>query len=196
MTLKQLQATIKTPVFSTNQVQKFFANEKHSHINISLSRMSKRGDLLRLKKGLFRFPAREVDELLVANLMYQPSYVSLESALHIYGMIPEEVMQVTSITTTKPKKFSTADGGFLYSKVKQSLFFGFEKIQDSYNLSMFYSIAEPEKALLDYIYIRQVKDLEEARVDLDGVNLRILRKFSKEFPSWVQQVVKEEVLSI
>ncbi|MBU0974081.1 hypothetical protein KKD03_00055 [Patescibacteria group bacterium] len=193
MKLKELQNTISTSVFFTHQVQKIFSGEKPSQINISLSRMAKRGDLLRIKKGLFQFPGREVDEFTLSGLIYRPSYVSLESALHVYGMIPEEVMQVTAVTPTTTKQFRVVVGGFLYSKIQQELFFGFDKIADNHNISSYYNIAKPEKALLDYIYIRQVRDLSQARVDWIDVDYKLLKQFSREFPAWVQDTIKEKI---
>ncbi|MBU0579402.1 hypothetical protein KKE34_02045 [Patescibacteria group bacterium] len=192
MTLRKLQNTILTPAFFTHQVQKLFCNEKPYQINIALARMVKRGDLVRIKKGLFRFLEREIDEFTLATLMYQPSYISLESALHVYGMIPEEVMQVTSVTPITTKKLNTGEGIFLYSKIQSTLFFGYNKLQDS-NSWLFYHLAKPEKALLDYIYVRRVKDLSSFRVDLSEIDRRLLFKYAREFPAWVQNITKEQL---
>lgn len=189
MTLKDLKKSIKTPIFFTHQVQKVFINEEQYKINIALSRMVSREDLVRIKRGLYKFPNREIDELTLAGLIYQPSYVSLESALKIYGMLPEEVMSVTSVTPTTTKKINSLQGRFLYTKIQSTLFFGYDMVSDSYTDILSYKLAQPEKALLDYVYVRQVKDLESARIDVSELDLTLLKKYVLVFPTWVQDVL-------
>jgi hypothetical protein len=74
------------------------------------------GDLVRVKKGLYvapTFPGRapEVSPLVLAGLVYGPSYVSLESALAHHGLIPERVNEITSVTTKRAKRFDTPMAG-------------------------------------------------------------------------------------
>lgn len=87
---------------------------------------------------------------LIANRIYSPSYVSLESALYHYGVIPEAVQQLTSVSTLKTQSFETGLGRFSYKSVKEELFFGYE-VLDHGRIGV--KIAGLEKALLDTLYL-------------------------------------------
>lgn len=186
MTIKQLQSTILTPFFTTEQVKRLFPDEAIQTINMQLKRWVDKQEIIRLKRGLFIFPNKRLDEFFIANLLYPQSYVSLESALNAYGILPDIPAQVTSVTPMTSKQISTVKGNFLYSKIDQRLYFGYKQTETHSNLH--YQIAEPEKALLDYIYIRQVKNLEANRIDLQDINRSRLQELMQVFPSWVQEV--------
>jgi predicted transcriptional regulator of viral defense system len=112
-----------------------------------------KGYIQKLRNGYYRFTDRHVSEGLLhfwANKLYKPSYVSLESALSMYGFIPEGVFQVTSCTTLKTNRFDTPEGTFVYRNVKPSLFFGYT-LHSWQNYR--YAIATPEKTILDYLYL-------------------------------------------
>jgi len=189
MKLQNLRTNIKMPVFSRTDVLKLFPEEPVNQINTQLYRMIKRGDLIGLKRGLYVFPNLNIDEFVIANKLYSPSYVSLESALNIFGVIPDIPSVVTSVTTVTSKKINTSLGNFKYSKINENLFFGYKSILDERS-GFYYSIANPEKALLDFIYIRKVKNLSEYRVDLNNVNQTELFNYSQHFPKWVRDVIK------
>lgn len=147
----------------------------------NLTRWCKRGLLVKLKNQYYAFPEyRQVSDFsrYVANRIYAPSYISLYSALSFYGMIPEEVVQLTSVTTLKTAKFDNEFGTFHYQNVKQGMFFGYEvKTTQSGRGLMF---ATPEKALLDLLYLnpfyKTEQDMEELRLDEDYMQ----SEFSKE----------------
>ncbi|MEO0733515.1 MAG: hypothetical protein AAFZ52_11810 [Bacteroidota bacterium] len=132
------------------------------------------GRLRKLRNGLYInadwFPESEVDTFTLANQIYEPSYVSLLSALHYYSLIPEHVFEVTSVTTRKTKEFQDRKKRFRYQKIKSSLFFGMDVVPWK---GMSYAIAQPEKALLDLAYLEpNFSDpdwLEEMRFDYWGL---------------------------
>jgi len=189
MILKDLRAKIKTPIFARSDVIKLFIKESQNQINTQLHRMIKRGDLVGVKRGLYSFPNTTLDEFVVANKLYTPSYVSLESALNVYGIFPDITAIVTSVTTTTSKKLNTPLGNYVYSKINKNLFFGYESVLDKESC-FYYNIATPEKALLDFIYVRRIKNLEEFRVDMLVINKAILFNYLTYFPKWVGRVVK------
>lgn len=191
MTLKELQNTIKTPVFSLKEVSKLFPDEPDTAIRIQLARMVSGKDLQRIRYGLYKFPETIVDEFVLANLLYQPSYVSLETVLNNNGVIPDIVMNVTSVTTTTAKKIPTVSGTFLYSKISRDLYYGFDKLSDRTS-DYHYSIACTEKALLDLIYIRRVKSLSEYRFTFDSIDVDKLQELAQKFPNWVKEVLNEQ----
>lgn len=85
-----------------------------------------------------------------SNRLARPSYISLETALSYYGFIPEGVFAITAITTSKPRRMYAGENAFIYQNVKPQLFFGYKIIH--YN-NWPITFAEPEKAILDYLYL-------------------------------------------
>jgi len=104
------------------------------------------------------------DLYLVANKLYNPSYVSLEMALNHYGVIPEMVARITSITTNKTLSVETKIGTFDYRTVDNSLFFGYQLITIG---EVTYKMASLEKTIVDYFYlnpqIAAVEDIQGMR---------------------------------
>lgn len=104
---------------------------------------------------------------LIANRIYSPSYISFESALSFYSLIPEGVYTITSATTLKTKSFSTGSAKFVFRHIRPELMFGYKlmKVQGQH-----YKIAEPEKVILDYLYLnatlKEVHDFESIRFNL------------------------------
>lgn len=126
-----------------------------AHELVQLSQWVKENRLLRLRRGLYAFPEEErnakLSSLWLAGQLYFPSYISLEFALSQYGLIPEAIARVTSVTTLKTKMFQNAVGIFDYKKVMPYYFFGFKTRKTPEGLSFW--MADPEKAILDFIYL-------------------------------------------
>ena len=118
-------------------------------------RWRKQGLLLQLRRGLYILGATErkiePSRLYLAGQLYQPSYVSLEYALSRYGLIPERVADVTSVTSKKTASFSNDFGTFTYQTVRPGAFRGFTACRDEAGLQYF--IADPEKAVADFVYL-------------------------------------------
>lgn len=136
----------------------------------NLTRWCRKGLLVKLKNLYYAFPEyRQVPDFsrYVANRIYAPSYISLHSALAFYGMIPEEVVQLTSVTTLKTARFENPFGIFHYQNLKTQQYFGYEikTMQNGRGLLF----ATPEKALLDLLYLnpyyKTEQDMEELRLD-------------------------------
>ena len=102
--------------------------------------------------------------------MYSPSYISLESALSHYNLIPEGVFTTTSLTTRNTTSFSTPVGSFSFRNVKAALFFGYRLLNiHGHTIKM----AEPEKSILDYLYLNKIdtpKMLEGIRLNESQLN--------------------------
>jgi predicted transcriptional regulator of viral defense system len=140
------------PVFSSSDAVRLSVNRQA--MRNQLNRWRTRGLIIELKRGFYAFSPDEqastVSPWYVAGRLYSPSYVSLETALGFYGLIPERVTTVTSISTKKTKKFINPLGAFIYQHLKPSCFRGF-KAREEEGLSYF--IAEPEKAVVDFLYL-------------------------------------------
>ncbi len=164
----------------------------HRKINILL----KSGDLIRIKKGLYVLGDNYRDEPIclefLANLIYGPSYVSQEYALQYYGLIPERVDMVTSMTCKRHKNFKTPVGTFQYTYLNIERFnVGVD--WQAFRSDMRLLIASPEKAIADtliqYPSITTMKDMlkhliENLRIDesaLKNLDLNRLEKISDHY---------------
>ena len=119
-----------------------------------IRRMLDRGELVRIRKGLYVFGEdyrREpVSRELLANLIYGPSYISLDYALSYYGLIPERVDVVTSVCLGRSRDFNTPFNRFTYRSLNDSRYAVGARLEKKRNFSFF--IASPEKALIDKIW--------------------------------------------
>lgn len=190
MKLTELIQRVTTPLFFDYQVERLFPQESKHQVTVQLARLTRAGMLVRLKRGLYVFSHAKIDEFILANSLYRPSYVSLESALNYYGVIPDVAQNVTSVSPITSKTVKTSRGEFLYSKIARDLYFGWQAVKDTKS-ELLYSIATTEKALLDYVYIRKIRDLTEQRVDLEVVDRKKLRDYGRMFPKWVMEVINE-----
>ncbi len=120
------------------------------------------------------FNPESYDYFFIANKIYSPSYISLESALSHYGFIPETTLQITSVSTRKTNLFDTQYGVFSYQSIKNNLYFGYEVIE---NNDRPFTLATPEKAILDYLYLHSeistIEDLEGLRFNSEIINSTI-----------------------
>jgi len=117
-----------------------------------ITTLLRKGVIIRVKKGLYVFGEHErrrpYSREILANLIYGPSYISLEYALWHYGLIPERVEAVTSVTVGRSRKFSTPLGLFAYRMIPMAAFrAGMDQMEMEDGRS--YLIAVPEKALAD-----------------------------------------------
>jgi predicted transcriptional regulator of viral defense system len=183
----ELQQRVRQNIFSFSDVEKYFPTENAHALRTQLSRFVKRGLLKQIKRGLYCFKQETIDELALANILYRPSYISLESALNYYGIIPDVPQAVTSVSPTTSKRLKSDYGIFYYSKIKKELFFGFTKISIPVS-ARFVQLALKEKALLDYFYIRKIKNIEELRLDIQDLDITRYKKYAASFPNWVQTI--------
>jgi len=137
--------------------------------NQRLSEWQKKGYIKKVIKGYYIFSDLEVNELtlfVIANRIFDPSYVSLEMALSYHNLIPESVFAVTSVTSRKTFSFNSPLARFTYRKIKPELMFGYKLV--NYKNQNF-KIAEIEKAILDYFYfnphLEKEGDFEELRIN-------------------------------
>lgn len=126
-----------------------------------LSEWQDKGYLKRIRRGYYIFSDLNINEetlYLIANKLYAPSYISLEMALSHYGLIPEGVYTVTSISTKRANNFKTLIAEFNYHIIRPDLFFGYRL---EINEGQGYKIAEIEKAVLDYLYLNPEMSQDE-----------------------------------
>ena len=168
------------PVFSIKDIEKVDL----SFHNQRLSEWQQKGYVKKICKGFYIFSDLQINEavlFILANRIYEPSYISLEMALSVYGLIPEAVYGITSVTSKRTNNVKTPVGDFSYRHVQPELLFGYELREHN---GQYYQIAEMEKAILDYLYfnskINDDESFEGVRFNLAELQERINReKFNK-----------------
>jgi len=170
---KLLEIVGNEPVFSSSILMA--GDVSAQDVRRQLSRWVKSGRIIRLRRGLYALaePFRKLEPhpFLLANAMKPASYVSRQSALAFYGLIPEYTPVVTSVTTGRPERLETELGTFFFSHVKKSWFTGYQKVEVSPGQLAFLAI--PEKSLLDLIYLTPGAD------ELDYLNELRLQSFAR-----------------
>lgn len=153
MNIVEIRKHIPTAVFS-HEILESILIDKVSNINAKIAYMVNKGELIRLKKGLYAlgedYQTTSIDTISLANMLYAPSYVSFDYALSYYGLIPERVYEITSATMRMKKEFDTPLGRFTYKPVSlQAYALGIDWLYDDIHGGML--IATSEKALCDKI---------------------------------------------
>ncbi len=175
MRFREFESIVKDfPLFNLNDICNF-APDFHRR---QLHTWTRNGFLRPIAGGYYVLAERTFDEtflFMAANLIYEPSYVSLESALAYYQVIPETVLGVTSISSRKTKEFPSDWGVFQYRSVKRNLMFGYDVVEINQNEK--YKMAKLEKAILDYLYlnpeINHVIDFEGLRWNKDQLSSKV-----------------------
>lgn len=143
---------------------------------MQLARWTKAGYLIPLRRGQHTvaqaYRKTPLSSPFIANALYSPSYLSLEWALALYGLIPEAVPVFTSITTRTPRTFKNPLGRFEYRHIQLSLFDGFER-KELVGASVY--LATPEKAVLDFLYLSKGEWTLERHEEMRWQNLHALR---------------------
>ena len=180
--------------------------KEYANPNDKVHQLVKSGILQRVTKGLYiagpSLQAEKPDPFLLANQILGPSYVSVESALAYYGLIPERVYTITSMTTKAARQYTTPVGTFTYTRLSLPYYsFGVRSIQLTKQQTVM--MASPEKALLDKIITTAGVEFRsraaalsylesDLRIDMDD-----LKQFDKEaMQSWLSHAPKKRTLMI
>lgn len=161
-------------------------------VRLQLTRWTKSGRVYQLRRGLYALapPYQKVKPhpFLVANRLQRASYVSGQSALAFYGLIPDTVHVTLSVTTGRPEHRETPLGVFEFRHVKPELLRGYRMtdLQGQKHPSQQALVATPEKALLDLVYLQPggntLEYLRELRLqNLERLNLDELRRQAEIF---------------
>jgi len=169
----------------THSVLLSYLND-YKNPNDKIKQMIKHEELIRVKQSLYVlgdiYHDSSVSRELLANLIYGPSYLSLDYALSFYGLIPERVYEVTSVTTKLAKNYDTPFGRFNYIKSPVNLYSVGIDIKENEDGTS-YMIATPEKALCDKVLftknlgITSIRAMVEYLRDDLRIDLDELKKF-------------------
>ncbi len=165
-------------IFTTNEAARQF-DVKRRTAESFLTYNVKKGAIIRLKAGLFTFTACPAGEFSVANRLYLPSYISLDSALSYHHLIPETIYAVTSITSKATREFKALDRLFSYNKIKTAAFTGYNLISTGGETVY---LADLEKAVADFLYFVYLgKKLYNDRLDWSKINWTKLEPYLRLF---------------
>ncbi|NNM58410.1 MAG: hypothetical protein HKM04_01160 [Legionellales bacterium] len=174
-----LNTTPTRPLMTEAELAFMFSGSDDSRYS-KIKRLVAQGKLLRIRRGLYTWardskPKVALHSFELAQRIYAPSYVSLESALAYHQLIPEAVYTVTSVSTKRSKEFDTPLGKFSYTRLPTHNFYVNVKLVVVDNHQFF--MAKPWKAICDYVYCykknwRSLEPLQKSlRIDIDELSL-------------------------
>lgn len=159
-------------IFRPWDLMRFFKVSEAS-ANFFVYRNTNKGFLIRLKKSrngsLYSFSDNLPNQYLVANCLYEPSYISFDTAMSFHGIIPETIYTLTSATTKTTRSFEIEGVNYKYFRIKRCLFTGYKPIRYKNTTIL---MADPEKAIVDYLYFINLKkrDMTYERINLKNLN--------------------------
>ena len=173
-----------------------------AHVRRQLDRWVKNNRVIQLRRGVYLlrkpYVSSAAHPFAIANALKKASYISLQSALAHYGMIPEYVPVTTSVTTGRPEACDTQMGRFLFRHVSPTRFFGYEEMEIAPDQQVL--IASPAKALVDLLYLTPHSDnpdyLRELRLhepegfDREVLNAVIEKLGSSKVERAIRQVIQ------
>lgn len=164
-------------VFSLKTLKDLLEIEKESTLFSIINRLIKLRVLAKIEKNKYLLQAGNIHDFTLANFLYQPSYVSFETALNFYGILSQFPYEVTSATLKKTGQKTFADKLFSYTHLKKKLFWGYEKRGE-------FLIAVPEKALLDQIYLssKGLRRINWEEYDFSALNINKFKNYLAKFP--------------
>lgn len=181
--IESIKAQIPNDFFTDVELMRILPKSTNSRYAL-VKRAIASKDIIHIRRGLYVFSKKHqrsgINLFELAQVIYGPSYVSLESALSYHGWIPESVPTISSICLNRSKEFSTPMGIFSYSRFPKFNYIGVERIGSGKTLFL---MAEPTRALIDMVNIYKkdwrgvdplVSSLRIEQSDLKKLNTEIL----------------------
>lgn len=174
LTLSSLAQLLGLPLISTR---------------IAARRLEKKKLLSRVGPGLYANLLADPSLEQLASLLWAPNYLSLEWALAYHGLSTQKPSEATCVTLHRPRRVQTTLGILSYFHLSKPLFFGFRK--ETIRPGTEAWVAEPEKAFLDWIYLRRRAGEPVAldEIDLRALNSTVLKRYQKAFPPFVRRFI-------
>ena len=153
-----------------------------------LERYTKKGVFERVKKGFYIYKSQPPSVFLLANKLYEPSYISFDAALSYHNLIPETVYGVTSATTKPTREFAWGQTIFSYRTIKKESFTGYGLVSIGEEAVL---MADKEKAVVDFLYFVSLGERRSNdRMKTEGLD----REKLKEFAALYQRDSLEELI--
>lgn len=201
--IQKIYSLVKTlPAFTMEDLSPI--EQDKTYLKILLSRYAQKGKLIRLKKGMYTTQAyidtvektQRIDtyKTFLANLLYEPSYLSLEYMLFNYHLLTDMPIQFTSMSTRKTTIFQNPLGQYRYHSITDALFVGFTKhVSGGFTIQQ----ATKAKALFDFLYLRQHLLFDTNAIDELRLNTDLLTvEDKKEFWDWITQSESQRLRAV
>lgn len=178
-------SSFNKPYFTVADLEKILGLDKKSLL-VTLTRLVKSGVLIRPRKNVYLVfsESRPIEE--VANQIYFPSYLSFESALSRHGILSQIPYTLTFATTRPSKKMMLGNVEVEFSHIKPSLFFGYTRAGSI-------NIADPEKALLDQLYLvsKGTRSISIEELDFSRIDKTKLYSYASKFPPYINPFLSQ-----
>jgi predicted transcriptional regulator of viral defense system len=170
--LQALQSSGKK-IFTINDLQKILQITTSTYSYVFAKRLVDEGVLERVTKGYYLLVSSKPSDFELANALYRPSYISLDSALTYYGILVQSPQQVTSVSTKLTRNIESKGKMFSYSFLSPQYFTDYQRVND-------FLIATPEKALVDTMYFTALgrHSLSWEELVLEQIDAKILHKIA------------------
>ena len=163
--LQTLQASGKK-VFTSADLQKILQTKSDNYSYVVAGKLVKEGILERVSKGCYILASNRPSDFEIANALYKPSYISLDSALNYYGIMVQTPQQITSVTTKRAASVKSGGKTFSFVQISPGYFNDYQIVDD-------FLIATPEKALVDMMF---TVALGRAALSIEELNLQSIDK--------------------
>ncbi len=172
--------------FDETVIRNLFPNSSEGARKLLVHRAVTNDDVVRIKPGIYLLPSKyrksELHPYAVAALLHWPSHISLESALAHHGLIPEAVQQISSVTTSRSRSFSTPLGLFSFQRVPARYpLAGIELIKLGNHSWAF--VSSPLRALADMIYLNRAVSWDKDGAGYALESLRIEEEDLRAIPT-------------
>ena len=163
--------------FTISTLKELLGVKKNNTLFRVIQQLCRDKILLKLERGKYTLADKPLDDFELANFLYGPSYVSLETALNLGGILSQFPYEVTSVTPKKSREKKVGGKVFVYLHIKPSLFWGYQKKGN-------FLIAEPEKALLDSAYFasKGLRGLALEELNWELLDKEKLLRYGRRFP--------------
>lgn len=164
-------------IFTLKTLRDIWDIKKEATLFSVINKLLRFDVLTKLEKNKYLLKGAKINDFALANFIYHPSYISFESALNFYGILPQFPYEVSSVTPKKTAGKIFQDKAFIYTHIKKDLFWGYEKKDN-------FIIAFPEKALLDQLYLwsKGYKKISLDEYDFSKINISRLKQYLKKYP--------------
>ena len=178
MKLQYLQDLLKEKrmeIFSTGELRRLLQISESAAYHLLWS-YEKKGYVIKLKRGLYALKNNYPSPYYIGNKLYTPSYISFDTAMSFHHLIPETIYSITCATNNITREFVAGGISYVYHKIKKRAFTGYRPLKLDGRVVL---MAEPEKALADYLYFVELKKrgLYYERLDLKNINKKKLLEY-------------------
>lgn len=176
----------KLKFFTTKTIRDILDIDKESVFFNYIHKLIKNGVLTKIERNKYILTSSVPDNMTLANMLYQPSYISFETALNFYGILSQFPRETTCATTKKTNQKRMGENVYSYTHIDPKFYFGYEKTND-------FIIATPEKALFDQAYLtsKGIKHLSIDEYDLSRINKKVFQSYIEKLKSnqQIQEII-------